>query len=89
MPAESEDLKTTLDTLQKQLAQIKQLDPAVRSQLTAALDEIRTALHQKNLANDKPLMRRLGEAARHFEESHPALEATIIGLIDTLGRSGI
>ena len=32
MPAESEDLKTTLDTLQKQLAQIKQLDPAVRSQ---------------------------------------------------------
>jgi hypothetical protein len=89
MPAESEDLKSTLDTLQKQLAQIKQLDPAVRSQLTATLDEIRTSLQQKDFTDEMSLMRRLGEAARHFEESHPALAATIIGLIDTLGRSGI
>ncbi|HZZ29713.1 MAG TPA: DUF4404 family protein [Pirellulales bacterium] len=82
-------LKTTLEQLHQQLAEIDALDPAARAELTAALQEIQQALQNKTLPPAKPLMRRLGEAARHFEENHPALAGSIKSLIDTLGRSGI
>ncbi|HEY2759506.1 MAG TPA: DUF4404 family protein [Pirellulales bacterium] len=94
MPTDAEQLKFTLDQLNRQLSEIGQLDPDQRQQLDAALTEIqlalktRTAVAAKSAASES-LMRRLGEAARHFEESHPTLAGTIGGLIDTLGRSGI
>jgi Domain of unknown function (DUF4404) len=89
MPADAEKLKTTLDSLHAELADINQLDPVMRTQLLAALNEIQAALVNKSWPREKTLMRRLGEAAREFEESHPTLSATIGSLIETLGRSGI
>jgi uncharacterized protein involved in exopolysaccharide biosynthesis len=89
MSAETEKLKATLAALHTQLNQLDELDSATRDDLAAALAEIQTALNNKTSPTGKPLMRRLGEAARHFEDSHPALATSIGSLIDTLGRSGI
>ena len=89
MSAETEKLKATLTALHTQLSQIDELDSVTRDDLAAALAEIQTALTNKTSPAGKPLMRRLGEAARHFEDSHPALATSIGSLIDTLGRSGI
>ena len=89
MPADPEQLKATLDELRHQLADIDQLDPALRGQLHSAMQEIQTALKNKTSPGGESVMRRLGEAARHFEESHPTISGTISGLIETLGRSGI
>jgi ABC-type transporter Mla subunit MlaD len=89
MSAETEKLKATLTVLHSQLSQIDELDSTTRDDLAEALAEIQTALNNKTSPTGKPLMRRLGEAARHFEDSHPALATSIGSLIDTLGRSGI
>ena len=89
MPADSEQLKATLDELHHQLADIDELDPTLRGQLHSAMQEIQTALKNKTAPGGESVMRRLGEAARHFEESHPTISGTIGNLIDTLGRSGI
>jgi hypothetical protein len=89
MPADSEQLKATLDELHRQLAGIDELDPALRGQLHSAMQEIQTALKNRTSPGGESVMRRLGEAARHFEEGHPAISGTIGSLIDTLGRSGI
>jgi len=89
MPAAPDQLKATLDELHHQLADIDQLDPALRGQLNSAMQEIQTALKNKTAPGGESVMRRLGEAARHFEESHPTISGTIGGLIETLGRSGI
>jgi hypothetical protein len=89
MSAETEKLKATITALHTQLSQIDELDSATRDDLADALAEIQTALNNKTSPTGKPLMRRLGEAARHFEDSHPALATSIGSLIDTLGRSGI
>jgi hypothetical protein len=89
MSVDSQRLKATLQQLHHELAEIDALDPTARAELTATLQEIQQALQNKTLPPAKPLMRRLGEAARSFEDSHPALAGTIGSLIDTLGRSGI
>ena len=39
--------------------------------------------------DDESLVGRLGEAARHFEESHPTLSGILGSMIDALGRMGI
>jgi hypothetical protein len=88
MSAEPERLKATLDELRRELADVGQLDPAVRSQLSAALHEIQTALASKGPPGES-LLQRLRDAARDFEESHPALAGNLGSLIDTLGRTGI
>ncbi len=89
MPPEQERLKTTLDDLHQQLAGVERLDPVQRDQSSAALQEIQTALTGKKSASSESIMRHLGEMAREFEDSHPALATTIGGLINTLANSGI
>ncbi|HEY2881121.1 MAG TPA: DUF4404 family protein [Pirellulales bacterium] len=89
MAADAEKLKATLDELRQQLAAAGQLDPAQHDQLASALLEIQTALQAKTAPANAPLMRRLGEAVRNLEDSHPALSGAIGSLVDTLGRSGI
>jgi phage tail tape-measure protein len=98
VPINPENLKTTLDNLHQQLAEIDQADPAMHEQLVRALAEIQNALDGKtnsgSTAGAKPayshsLIGRLREAATHFEESHPSLAGNIGSLIVTLGRSGI
>lgn len=88
MPAEPERLKATVDELRRELADVDQLDPAVRSQLSAALHDIQTALASKG-APGESLLQRLRDAAHDFEESHPALAGNVGSLIDALARMGI
>jgi hypothetical protein len=88
MSVDRERLKATLDELHQQLAQLDEVDPPLRNQLGATLHEIQTTLHSESPA-EASLVDRLREAARDFEESHPALSGTIGSLIDTLGRTGI
>ena len=98
MPTNPEELRTTLDNLHKQLADVEQTDPSMHDQLARALAEIQSALD--GMANSGPasraksayrqsLVQRLREVSTHFEASHPSLASNIGGLIDTLGRSGI
>ncbi len=89
MSAQTERLQATLSDLHEQLAGIDRLDPAQRDQLAAALQEIQAALAAKKKAGSESTMRRLGEMAREFEDSHPGLSTTIGGLINTLANSGI
>jgi Domain of unknown function (DUF4404) len=89
MSDQQQRLKATLDDLHQQLAGVEQLDPAQQAQLSATLQEIQTALAGKKSASSESVMRRLGEMAREFEDSHPALATTIGGLINTLANSGI
>ena len=89
MPSEQERLQATLNDLHQQLAGIQRLDPVQRAQLNAALQEIQAALAGKKSAGSESTMRRLGEMARGFEDSHPALATTIGTLINTLANSGI
>jgi hypothetical protein len=93
-----ENLKATLDQLHQELAQIDQVDPALREQLIQSLAEIQAALRNKpnvgqpssgKTEKRESLVARLRDTARRFEETHPALAANIGGLIDTLGSSGI
>jgi hypothetical protein len=81
-------LQATLDELQRQLAEVDQLDPVLHSQLSAALHEIQTTLAMKGPPGES-LLQRLREAAHDFEESHPALAGSLGSFIDTLGRGGI
>jgi Domain of unknown function (DUF4404) len=95
----SEQLKTTLDQLRKELSQIDAADPALREQLAQALAEIQTALQSNANPAGPPatpqtvkapsLIKKLRETAERFEASHPALADNIGSLIDTLSRSGI
>ena len=88
MSVDRERLKATLDELHQQLAEVEKLDPPLRSQLGATLHEIQAALHNETEA-EQTVVDRLKDAARDFEETHPALSGTIGSLIDTLGRTGI
>lgn len=88
MSATPERLRATLDELQRQLAEVDQLDPALHSQLSAALHDIQSTLAVKGPAGES-LLQRLRDAAHDFEESHPALAGNLGSLIDTLGRTGI
>ncbi len=97
MSPDSARLKATLDELHQQLADVDELDPALRGQLTTTLDEIQTALAatrvpntaDKDNAASQSMVQRLRDAANDFEESHPAIAGTLGSLIDTLGRTGI
>jgi hypothetical protein len=88
MSAEPERLKATLDELRRELADVEELEPALRSQLSAALHDIQSALAAKGPPGES-LMQRLRDAARDFEESHPALAGNLGSFIDTLARTGI
>ena len=95
MPADSEQLKQTLDQLHRQLSEIGRVGPGPATTISSprwrkfSRRLKRGPFPPANPLPSESLMHRLGEAARHFEESHPTLAGTIGGLIDTLGRSGI
>jgi Domain of unknown function (DUF4404) len=88
MSTDPSRLQSTLDELHSQLADVGSLDEPSRQRLAATLREIQAVLSNKTKANES-LVPRLREAARHFEDTHPALSTTIGSLIDTLARVGI
>ena len=94
MSADRQRLQATLDELHQQLNDVDEIDPALREQLGSALRDIQMALQARAAGNPPAagtdsVAQRLQEAAREFEENHPALSGTIGSLIDALGRMGI
>ena len=88
------ELSETLKQLHAQLADVESMDVEMRAKLHDALEEIQVALDSDQTPLHAPdehqsLLQRLGDAARHFEESHPALSGTVGSVIDALGRMGI
>jgi hypothetical protein len=97
---EKEKLRSILAELHAHLEQLETVDPEVQEMLRGALADMQHAagpasgqvaspstegsqIHQGTVAQ------RLAEAARHFEESHPALAGTLGSAIDALSRMGI
>jgi len=86
-----EQLRETLDLLHRQLGEAEDVDAAAAAKLTGAIDDIVAVLDKKSDAPYEPssLGERLGEATRHFEQSHPTLSGTIGRLADILAQMGI
>lgn len=94
MTAESERLRQTLDKLHAELESVAVVDPEVRALLEDAVQEIHDTLDEggddaEPAAEEKSVAERLGEAARHFEDSHPTVSMTLGRIIDILGQMGI
>lgn len=82
------EIRHLIARLREQLAGLDQIDPEVRSALEAADGDIQQALGATQTA-PASLVERLKSAAEHFEDEHPALTATIGGIVDALARIGI
>lgn len=87
MSSEAE-IRQLVERLREQLAALDQVDPEVRALLEAADDDIQAALGGPEAA-PATLRERLKSAAEHFEDEHPALTATLGGIVDALARIGI
>jgi hypothetical protein len=97
MSEKLERLRATLANLHAELAAADEDDPEVRALLTATLAELQAAVEQHGAALPQSLPReertsilgRLQDAVQHYQDSHPAMAATIGSVIDVLGRMGI
>lgn len=87
MSSEAE-IRQLVAQLREQLASLDQVDPEMRALLQAADDDIHAALGEPQAA-PATLRERLKTAAEHFEDEHPALTATLGGIVDALARIGI
>jgi hypothetical protein len=83
--------RETLEQMRRQLEEADRIDPKVAESLDAVIRELETILGREEVPErtHRSLLERLGHAARHFEESHPTLSATVGQLIDMLGQMGI
>lgn len=91
MVPDREHLRHTLDELHQQLAGVDNLDPDVRTQLITALADIQRVLRSPDAQpqGESSFTGQLGDAALHFEQTHPTLSGTIRSIIDALARMGI
>ena len=91
MASESHSLRETLDRLQNQLAEAKNIDKALAERLRTTIADAQAALDQQDTADEAHHERKewLTEAAEHFEQSHPTIAGTINRLVDILGQAGI
>ena len=94
-PQDTDQLRRTLADLHAQLQSVDSVDPEVRTLLESTIDDIHgkidapAAQHSTRPQRDDTIGRRLTEAARHFEETHPTLSGAVGSVIDALGRMGI
>jgi hypothetical protein len=67
------------------------VDTEARALLGEVLEDIRGLLERSGESphTKQSLADRLGEAARHYEESHPTLFAMVGRVVDTLSNLGI
>jgi hypothetical protein len=91
VPTKPEQLRQTVTQLHEQLASLSSVDADDRRMLGEALDDIRRALDGGSVskAQSDSFFRRLNEAARRFEDSHPTLSGAVGGLVDAIARLGI
>jgi hypothetical protein len=87
-----ENLRSRLAELHAELENVDALDADARAALEHVMRDIQELLARAEDAgeDDAPsLADRLREAGRHFEESHPALTATLGRVVDALAALGI
>jgi len=98
MAENEQKLRAMLSELHRQLEAAPAVEPEIRDLLERAMDDIHRVLvttEQDRAGKKVPdhthesLIGRLGDAARHFEESHPNLAGTVGSVIDALSRMGI
>lgn len=87
-PERTRSLHDTLLELQQQLAGSDRLDPALREELRAAMEEIRSRIDAGEEA-DHPLVERLRELMLRFDAAHPSLAEAIGAVANALARIGI
>jgi hypothetical protein len=87
-----ENLRSRLAELHAELENVDALDADARAALEHVMRDIQELLARAEDAgeDDAPsLADRLREAGRQFEESHPALTATLGRVVDALAALGI
>lgn len=98
MADDREDLRATLTELHRQLESAGSIDPESLAMLRQVMADIEQALSQRPDGADAPpvetrvkrsLVRRLTDAARGFEATHPTLSGAIGGVVDALAQMGI
>lgn len=90
MVTRPERLRETLLELERELGAARVEDPELRSLLERTRREIQQALDAGVAEGDEEsLAERLGEAARRFEASHPALTSAAQRVVDALASLGI
>ena len=86
-----EKLRATLADLHVELDSVESLDDETSALLKGAVADINASLEQQDAEalRDESLGTRLTDAARGFEESHPALSRLIGNILDALAGIGI
>jgi hypothetical protein len=87
-----ENLRRRLAELHAELENVDALDADARAALEHVMHDIQALLARAEDEGDgdaPSLADRLREAGRHFEESHPALTATLGRVVDALAALGI
>jgi hypothetical protein len=88
---ETHHFHEVLKQVRRQLEEVETSDPKVAQLLGDVMRDLEIVMGGDELAAKAHLTlpERLRNAARHFEESHPTLSATVGQLIDMLGQMGI
>jgi hypothetical protein len=84
-------LRDALDRLQKELEELRKLNPGVGAQLDETIGEARATLEGRppDHKRHRTLIERLSNAMLEYEASHPSLAGNLGGLIDALANMGI
>ena len=91
MPERIEKLRGIVKELEAELESLDPLDAESRQVLEEALEELRSALGQKDTASleSESLLQRLRDAEEHFQVSHPTISGLVLRMINGLGQLGI
>jgi hypothetical protein len=98
MPDDLQNLRTMLSELHRQLEAARNLDDDSQAMMRQVMTDIEQALSRgdastQSLAKQSEhrgsLVRRLTDATRGFESTHPMLSGAVGSVIDALGRMGI
>lgn len=98
MAGNRQDLRATLTELHDQLEAAESIDSESMAMLRQALADIEQALSRRpgsseasplEMQAQRSLVRRLTDAARGFEATHPTLSGAIGGVVDALAQMGI
>jgi hypothetical protein len=87
-----ENLRSRLAELHAELENVDALDTEARDALEKVMRDIQDLLARAEGDEDREapsLADRLRDAGRHFEDSHPALTATVGRVVDALAALGI
>ena len=98
MADDLQDLRTRLAELHTQLESARSLDPDSQALLRQLMADIEQALARGHAGEQQlvtqhthrgSLIRRLADATRGFESTHPMLSGAVGSVIDALSRMGI